>query len=113
MTRKRLTGGDPRATAAKTAPAAETRERGLQAASGAGANVSAEDAALALATLRSVMRARDVPGAAKAAAARAILEARGVLGKHANASANSDAPAAEVSLDMLDARIAALEQRKP
>ena len=71
--------------------------------------VSEGDEALALATLRQVMRSSRTPGAARAQAARSVLEVCGRLGRHATAQARGDAPAAELSVSALDARIAKLE----
>ena len=68
-----------------------------------------EDEALALATLRAVMRSKNAPGAARAQAARAVLEACGRLGRNAAPSVTRDAPASEISLANLEARILALE----
>jgi len=68
-----------------------------------------EDEALALATLRAVMRSKNAPSSARAQAARSVLEACGRLGKNAAPSVTRDAPAAEISLANLEARILALE----
>ena len=68
------------------------------------------DEALALATLRAVARSKKAPSAARAQAARSILETLGKLGKHAQPRDTGDALASALTLAALDARIAALER---
>lgn len=63
---------------------------------------------LAKATLTQICLAKDAPSNAKATAARTLLELVGALGRHADPSALNTIPASEMSLEQLEARIAAL-----
>lgn len=86
-----------------------TRQRPKRGDGVAGDGVGEGDERLALATLRAVMRSARASGAARTAAARSVLEARGVIGRHVTPPARDTSPANEVSLEALEARIAALE----
>jgi hypothetical protein len=63
---------------------------------------------LAKATLQQICIAPDAPSNAKATAARTLLELVGALGRHADPGAMNTLPASEMSLEQLEARIAAL-----
>jgi hypothetical protein len=63
---------------------------------------------LAKATLCQICVAPDSPSNAKASAARTLLELVGALGRHADPSSMNTIPASEMSLEQLEARIAAL-----
>lgn len=68
----------------------------------------AETIELAKETLRQICIAPDAPSNAKATAARTLLELVGALGRHADPTALNTVPASEMSLEQLEARIAAL-----
>jgi hypothetical protein len=63
---------------------------------------------LAKATLCAICLSSDAPSNAKATAARTLLELVGALGRHADPSSLNTIPASEMSLEQLEARIAAL-----
>jgi hypothetical protein len=63
---------------------------------------------LAKRTLQSICLAPDAPSNAKATAARTLLELVGALGRHADPASMNTLPASEMSLEQLEARIAAL-----
>jgi hypothetical protein len=63
---------------------------------------------LAKATLQQICLASDSPSNAKATAARTLLELVGALGRHADPTSMNTLPASEMSLEQLEARIAAL-----
>lgn len=63
---------------------------------------------LAKTTLQTICLSSDAPSNAKATAARTLLELVGALGRHANPSDMNIIPASEMSLEQLEARIAAL-----
>lgn len=67
---------------------------------------------LALATLREVCADRDAPAAARAQAARTLLEIEGSLGKHAKAPERQDKPLSDMSREDMAAEIAALRARR-
>lgn len=68
----------------------------------------------ALLALQTVCLAADAPSAAKAAAARTLLEYCGAIGRHAPEPQTraADKPLSEMSLDEIDAQIRALEPPK-
>ena len=63
---------------------------------------------LAKQTLCSICLAQDAPSNAKATAARTLLELVGALGRHADPASMNTLPASEMTLEQLEARIAAL-----
>jgi hypothetical protein len=68
----------------------------------------AETIELAKATFCAICIAQESPANAKATAARTLLELVGALGRHSDPTALNTVPASEMSLEQLDARIAAL-----
>lgn len=68
----------------------------------------AETIELAKATLQAICISDESPSNAKATAARTLLELVGALGRHADPTALNTVPASEMSLEQLEARIAAL-----
>lgn len=72
---------------------------------------SRDDRELAVAALRAVCQDADAPAAARAQAARTLLEMAGALGRHAPppASAGRDRPSHEMTRDELRAEIARLK----
>jgi hypothetical protein len=72
-----------------------------------------DDEGLALDTLRAVCQDPNAPAAARAGAARTILEARQVIGRHAAQGSDlSDKPLSALSRDELEAELRALNQPK-
>ena len=70
-----------------------------------------DDVSLALDTLRDVARDPTAPAAARGQAARTLLEAKGVLGRHAEPPAKpSDAPVSSMSRQALEAELATLRR---
>lgn len=63
----------------------------------------------ALGALQAVATAADAPPAARAAAARTLLEFCGSIGRHAEPPVSTAKPASEMTLAELDAAIAALD----
>jgi hypothetical protein len=63
---------------------------------------------LAKETLQAICISQEAPSNAKATAARTLLELVGALGRHADPTALNTVPASEMSLEQLEARIAAL-----
>ena len=68
----------------------------------------AETIELARGNLARDMYSAEAPSNAKATAARTLLELVGALGRHADPTALNTVPASEMSLEQLEARIAAL-----
>lgn len=71
-------------------------------------NADLDDATLAKAALRAVMLDNAAPAAARAQAARTMLELMGKLGRHADPPRDNSAPLAEASLDDLKRELAGL-----
>lgn len=67
------------------------------------------DAALARQALRAVAGDKDAPAAARAAAARTLLELTGDLGRHAQPPVDETKPPAEMTVDEMRAELAALD----
>lgn len=68
-----------------------------------------DDMALAKTALREVMQDATAPAAARAAAARTVLELTGALGRHAAAPIDPSRPTSELSRGDLLAELAAIE----
>ncbi len=69
------------------------------------------DVSLALDTLRDVARDATAPAAARGQAARTLLEAKGVLGRHAEPPPKvGDAPVSSLSRQALEAELASLRR---
>lgn len=116
--RKRVYPGKSRAKPAIAASAPDTRALDTPAPAPAPAlakparldkaDNKADTIALASETLRQICISDEAPSNAKATAARTLLELVGALGRHADPSALNTIPASEMSLEQLEARIAAL-----
>ena len=108
--RKKVYPGKNRAAPAAIAPSAldTPAQAPARAARLDKADNKADTIALARETLCQICIAHDAPSNAKATAARTLLELVGALGRHADPSALNTIPASEMSLEQLEARIAAL-----
>lgn len=96
---------------ARTAPAPSSHVAQVDRA-GAGLAQDSQDTELALSALRDVARDSEAPAAARAAAARTLLEVRGLLGRHAAPPDNGSAPLSSLSAADLRAELARLRAVK-